>query len=86
MDARHPATGALVRAYLRQVSRKLWRLLYKCRAWIVSLVFLICFIGIIIPVLGNKYLPARHLNQPKAPYGFSLVDPKNVPIFPSDVE
>ncbi len=88
MDARQPVTWALhlVRTYLRKVSLKLWRLLHKCWAWVLCLVIVICFIGIIIPVLGKKYLPPRHLNQPKAPYGFSLVDPRNVPIFPSDVE
>ena len=85
MDARQPV-WALVSTYSREASRKLWRLLYKCRAWILCLVVLIFFIEIIIPVLGNKYLPPRHLNQPKAPYGFSLVDSQNVPIFPSDVE
>ena len=86
MDARQPVTLALVSTYSRKALRKLWRLLRKCWAGVLCLIIVIFFIGIIVPVLGKKYLPPRHLNQPKAPYGFSLVDSQNVPIFPSDVE
>ena len=85
MDARQPITWALVRTYLRNGLWKILRLLPRYWAWVLCLVVVI-FFEIIIPILGNKYLPPRHLNQPKAPYGFSLVDPQNVPIFPSEVE
>lgn len=87
MDARQPVTWALVSTYLCKVLWKLWRLLHKCWVWVLCVVVVVIFfIGIIIPALGNKYISPRHLKQPKAPYGFSLVDPQNVPIFPSDVE
>lgn len=86
MDARPRLTWALVRTYLNQRLWKLWSLLRRCWPWIWRLAVVVFLIDLIIPVIGNKYLPPRAGNQPKAPYGLSLVDPQPDAIFPPAVE
>ena len=86
MDARPPVTWALFKTYVSRRSWKLWSLFGKYWGWILRLALVIFLIDLILPAIGNQYVPPRTLHQPKAPYGLSLVDPHPEIIFPPAVE
>ena len=76
----------LLKTYLNQRARKIWSLFRKYLAWILHIAVLIFLIDLIIPILGNSYLPTRPSKQPKAPYGLSLVYPQAGTIYPLAAE
>ena len=86
MDARPRITWNDVRAYLFQRLWKLWSLFRRYCVWVLYVAVGIFLIDLVLPTIGNKYLPPRSLHQPKAPYGLSLVDPQSNTIFPPAVE
>ena len=86
MDARPRITWDHVKTYLAQRLWKLWSLFRRYWGWILRLAVGIFLLDLIIPTIGNKYLPPRSSHQPKAPYGLSLVDPQADTIYPPAVE
>lgn len=86
MDARPPITWVLIKTYLNQRFWKLCTIFHRTWFWIWRLAVALFLIDLIIPVIGNKFVPPRPSKQPKAPYGLSLVDPQADPIFPPAVE
>ena len=90
MDARPPVTWALIKTYLIQRLWKIWSIFPRSWACIwrlaVGLAVALLLLDMIIPTIGNKYVPPRHLNQPKAPYGLSLVESQADRIFIPAVE